>query len=86
MKEHERILKALANQRRLKIVAWLKKKPEATVGEIAEYLNLSFKSTSKHLGVLAKSDVMDKRQQGLEVFYFLNPKPAKLAASIVSHL
>lgn len=86
MKEYERILKALANRRRLMIVSWLKKRPEATVGDIAVYLNLSFKSTSKHLGVLSKSDILDKRQQGPEVFYFLNPKRAKLTATILSHL
>ena len=86
MKEHERILKALANGRRLLIVAWLKKKHEATVGDIAEYLNLSFKSTSKHLSVLFKSDLLERRQDGLEVFYFLNPKPAKLASLVLSHL
>ncbi len=86
MKEHERILKALANGRRLLIVAWLKKKHEATVGDIAEYLNLSFKSTSKHLSVLFKSDLLERRQDGLEVFYFLNPKLAKLASLVLSHL
>ena len=86
MKEHERILKSLANQRRLLIVSWLKKKNEATVGDIAEYIKLSYKSTSKHLGVLSKSDVLEKRQTGLEVFYFVNPKLNKLAVSILSHL
>ncbi|MEK7169718.1 MAG: metalloregulator ArsR/SmtB family transcription factor [Patescibacteria group bacterium] len=86
MKEYERVLKALANRRRLIIVARLKKRNEATVGDIAEYLNLSFKSTSKHLGVLSKSDILEKRQQGLEVFYFLNPKLPKLAISVISHL
>jgi len=86
MKEHERILKALANGRRLLIVSWLKKRDEATVGDIAEYINLSFKSTSKHLSVLSKGDILEKRQDGLEVFYFLNPRLAKLAGSVVSHL
>ena len=86
MKEYERVLKALANRRRLTIVSCLKKRNEATVGNIAEYLNLSFKSTSKHLGILAKSDILEKRQQGLEVFYFLNPKLGKLSASVISHL
>ena len=86
MKEHERVLKALANRRRLLIVSFLKRRNEATVGVIAEYLNLSFKSTSKHLGILAKSDILEKCQQGLEVFYFLHPKLAKLSSLVLSCL
>ena len=86
MKEYERILKALANRRRLAIVAFLKKKHEATVGEISEHIKLSFTSTSKHLNILARADVLDKRQQGLEVFYFLGQKVPTVTESVISRL
>ena len=52
IKELERILKALANKRRLSILIYLKRHPEATVGEIASSIRLSLTSTSKHLSIL----------------------------------
>ncbi len=74
-KEIERIMKALANHRRLLILWYLKDKKEATVGEIAEHLKLSFKSTSRHLSVFSSADILDKKQIGLNVIYsFKEPK------------
>lgn len=86
MKEHERILKALANRRRLAIVAFLKKKREATVGDIAEQIKLSFTSTSKHLNILSRADILDKRQVGLEVYYFLGRSIPPIVGPVVARL
>lgn len=86
MKEYERVLKALANRRRLSIIAILKKRNEATVGNIADSIKLSHTSTSKHLNLLARVDILDKRQQGLEVFYFLGAKVPDIARPIISRL
>ncbi|OHA88990.1 MAG: hypothetical protein A3C70_00570 [Candidatus Zambryskibacteria bacterium RIFCSPHIGHO2_02_FULL_43_14] len=74
MKERdlERILKALANKRRLVIISFLKKDKEANVGEIAGAIHLSFKSTSRHLAVLFGAGILDKEQRSSEVFYRLN--------------
>lgn len=73
MKELERILKSLANKRRLAIVGYLKKEKEATVGDIANKIRLSFKATSKHLGILAAADIVEKEQRGLQMWYRLFP-------------
>ena len=73
MKQLERVLKALANKRRLQIVKYIKEKKEATVGSIAEKIGLSFKATSKHLGVLAAADIMEKEQRSLQMWYKLSP-------------
>ena len=54
IKEAEKILKALANARRLAIVKYLRKEKEATVGDIAEAIKLSFKATSKHLDLVLR--------------------------------
>ena len=86
MKEYERILKALANRRRLSIVALLKRRNEATVGDIAEHIKLSPTSTSKHLNILARADILDKRQQGLEVYYFLGEKIPMIIQSTITRL
>ena len=68
-KEYEKTLKALANQRRLRIIKYLKIKRSATVSAIAEHLKLSFKSTSKHLAVLFNAGILDKEQKSLSMFY-----------------
>ena len=73
MKALERVLKALANRRRLAIVGYLKKAKEATVGDVAGEIKLSFKATSKHLGVLAAADIVEKEQRGLQMWYKLSP-------------
>lgn len=74
MKELERILRALANKRRLAIVQYLKKNREAPVTELAGAINLSFRSTSRHLSILFGAGVLEKRQQSTEVYYFLAPR------------
>ena len=67
----ERELKALANRRRLAIIRHLHSKSEATVGELAEAIKLSFKSTSRHLSVLKSADLVEHDQRGLMYFYSL---------------
>jgi len=71
MKKMERILKAMANRRRLAILKYLKDAKEASVGNIAGKIKLSFKSTSKHLAVLSAVDILEKEQRSLSVFYRL---------------
>jgi DNA-binding transcriptional ArsR family regulator len=73
----ERVLKALANRRRIAIVRYLKTHKKATVGDIAEDIKLSVKSTSKHLALLAAVDILDREQQS--TFYVLqHPAPARI--------
>ena len=78
-KELERIFKALANKRRLAVISFIKKKKQANVGEIAEAIKLSFKSTSRHLGVLASAGVLDKEQNKLfSIYSFPTDQPPAL--------
>ena len=79
MNDLERTLKALANKRRLAIVAFLKKHREASVAAIAEHINLSFKATSKHLTVLLAAGIVERDQRSSQMFYAL-AKNQKLAA------
>ncbi|MEK9194512.1 MAG: metalloregulator ArsR/SmtB family transcription factor [Patescibacteria group bacterium] len=72
MRELEKLLKTLANKRRLLILKYLKENKKASVGEIAGAINLSFRSTSKHLAILSAADVVNRDQQGLQIFYSLN--------------
>lgn len=67
----ERVLKALANRRRLMILIYLKSNKDATVGNIAKAISLSFKSTSRHLVILRAADLIERDQQSLEMHYRL---------------
>jgi DNA-binding transcriptional ArsR family regulator len=70
-KELERVFKALANKRRLAILRHLKKHREATVADIAETIKLSFKATSKHLGILFAAGIVEREQRSLYMLYGL---------------
>ena len=86
MKELEKILKAFANKRRLAIIKYVKHKREASVGNIAEEIELSFKATSKHLSILLAADILEKDQRGLQMFYRLNSNQRSAAKQIISLL
>lgn len=85
-REAEKILKALANKRRLSIVVYLGKTREAKVGDIADKIKLSFKATSKHLALLYSADIVDKEQRSLEMWYKLSPSLPPLAKLISNSL
>ena len=82
----EKILKALANYRRLLILKILKTKRRKSVGNIAEEIELSFKATSKHISVLYAKNLVEREQVGLQVYYRLAEPVNSLAKSILSHL
>lgn len=83
-KELEKVLKALANKRRLAILRYLKERRQAPVGEIAGAIKLSFRATSKHLSILSAADILDKEQQGLQIYYRLADSQPSASKAIVS--
>ena len=85
-KKLERVLKATANRRRFNILAHLKKEKELTVGEISEHINLSFKSTSRHLSLLFAADLVEKTQRGSEMFYRLGDNLHPTVLEILRHV
>ena len=86
MKGLEREIKALANKRRLAIIEYLNKSKEATVGDIAENIKLSFKATSKHLSVLYAADIVEKEQRSLEMWYRLSSGLTGVAKFVANHI
>ena len=83
--EMERQLKVLANRRRLAILSLLRKKKEASVGEIAESIRLSFTSTSKHLTMLERAGFLEKEQRSTVVFYKISADAPESYAAL-SHI
>jgi len=84
MKKEEKILKALANRRRLEIVKYLKGRKEASVSDISEKIQLSFKAISKHLAVLYSAEILDKEQKNIYVYYYISANIPQLAKNILT--
>ncbi len=82
----ERTLKALANRRRLGIIRYLKRRKEARVGDIADEIKLSFKATSKHLGVLSSAGLLERDQRRLEMYYRIASELTKHARAVIDLL
>ncbi|PIR83998.1 hypothetical protein COU18_01150 [Candidatus Kaiserbacteria bacterium CG10_big_fil_rev_8_21_14_0_10_51_14] len=85
-KELERTMKAFANKRRIAIVRFVRKSKEASVGEIADEIRLSFRATSKHLAVLSFANIVEKEQRGLQIFYRIADDLPELTRRILALL
>ena len=86
IKETEKILKALANRRRLAIIKYLNKTKKASVGDISEEIKLSFKATSKHLSVLYSADIVEREQIGMTMIYKLSNPLHSVLKLIISFI
>ena len=85
-KDLERVMKALANRRRLAALRIIKKRKEISVGDLAEALRLSFKATSKHLALLVGAGILEKEQRSIQMFFSLAPDMPEPGKRIVSLL
>jgi DNA-binding transcriptional ArsR family regulator len=65
-----RVLKALANESRLKIVDRLVR-GECSAGELTELVGSDQSTVSKHLAVLRSHGIVDDRREGNVVYYKL---------------
>lgn len=72
-RELERLLKAIANKKRIAIMRHLKG-GATTVGEIAKAIKLSIKATSHHMQLLSGAGYVTSEQEGLYVRYVINPQ------------
>lgn len=63
-RELERIVKGFSNHRRIQMLALLERKPELSLVEMAELLNINFKTASEHLRRLAYAGLVMKRNEG----------------------
>lgn len=71
MKSLTRILSAVSEANRLRIVAMLSARRMA-VCEIREILDLSFSTVSKHLSILTAAGLIESEKEGKWVHYRLN--------------
>ena len=85
-KELERIFKVFGNRRRIAIVLYLQRRKEATVGDVAELITLSFKATSKLLIILAAAGIVESEQRSLQMFYKISKDLPREVRTIFSIL
>lgn len=77
-----RLLRALANERRLMILCQLAD-GERSVGEIQPHVGLSQSALSQHLAVLREEAVVATRRQGQTIWYRIaDPAAAKVVAAL----
>ncbi|MCD4691000.1 metalloregulator ArsR/SmtB family transcription factor [bacterium] len=69
-KREASVLRALANESRLRIVARLEE-GEACVCELTEMLALDQSTVSKHLTVLKSASIVDGQRRGNHIYYRL---------------
>ena len=69
-KKQARVLKALANESRLKIVDRLSR-GECSVGELTDLVGSDRSTVSKHLAVLRSNGIVNDRRDGNVVYYTL---------------
>ena len=72
LKKVIKIIKALSDEGRLRIVNLLKAKSGVCVCEITEIINLSQPTISSHLKKLEEAGIITFRKDGLWVNYYLN--------------
>ena len=70
----ERVVKGVANHRRIEILELLGKKPEMSVGEISLATEIELKTASEHLRRLTIAGLILKRNEGREVRHALTPQ------------
>ena len=63
----ERIIKGVANHRRIEIMMLLEKRPELSLTEIADALHINFKTASEHVRRLAIAGLVMRRYEGATV-------------------
>ncbi len=67
-----KLLRALADPERLKIVQTLRRGP-ACVSEVAEHLDGALANVSHHLRVLSQAGLLIDRREGKNIIYSLHP-------------
>jgi len=86
MKSFVKVMKALSDPSRVKIIKLLQQK-SMCVSEFQAALKLAQPTVSKHLKILEEAGLVDYKKEGLWVNYFLaNGKSSPYAASLLGNL
>lgn len=81
-----KVFKAVANEKRVKILRLLLKEKELSVEEIAQRLKIGYKTVSSHLQRLINVNLVKRYQKGLFVFYSINEDKTKIYNSAIIYV
>lgn len=82
LRHSQRVLKALSDRSRVRILKMLELRPMA-VCEVREVLGLSMSTVSKHLAILREAGFILDEKDGKWMDYRLNPEKAQVIESIL---
>lgn len=80
-----RLLKAIANEKRLKVLFHIAEK-EASVGEIEKVVDLSQSALSQHLAILRAGRLVKTRRKAQTIFYSLRDEKTKKILDLLRQL
>jgi len=86
LKNMTKVLKALADENRIKILYLLNEKKDLCVCEIREIIGLSQPTISSHLKLLENSGLVTYRKDGKWVNYSINPVLDKRISQILNNV
>jgi len=86
LKNITRVLKALADENRIKILYLLNEKKDLCVCEIREVIGLSQPTVSSHLKLLENSGLVTYRKDGRWVNYSINPVMDKRISQMLNNV
>lgn len=70
----EQIVRSFSNHRRIQMLDLIDSNPELSVSEIAEKLNLNFKTASSHLKRLIVAGLIMKKSKGTSIRHKLSDR------------
>lgn len=73
-KKLEKVARGFSNHRRIQIMGLLAEQPQLSVFEVADALNVNFKTISEHLRRLTIAGLVAKRNVGSEVEHTLSER------------
>ncbi len=74
----ERIVKGVANHRRIEILELLKETPELSLADISEALKINFRTASDHIKKMATAGFVLKRSDGSSVRHKITTRGAAI--------
>ncbi|MCF7844701.1 MAG: metalloregulator ArsR/SmtB family transcription factor [Kiritimatiellales bacterium] len=86
LQQLERIYKAVANNKRLYILTFIKKSHSATVSDISHAIKLKKQPTSRHLQILENAGFLVRRRRGVFVTYRLSTALNESQKKVISTL
>lgn len=79
-------LKAIANDKRLKILYHIIDDEELSVGEIEKLVDLSQSALSQHLAVLRGENIVKTRRKAQTIYYSVNDEKIRQILALLSEL